>query len=83
VVGGEADHREDVGQLPFKVYKDLGDGQKEEARSHRSWRMLHDRPNSFTTGGRFWSTVTVHLLLYGNASPKRRDETAPSTSCGS
>jgi HK97 family phage portal protein len=67
---------EDVGQLPFKVYKDLGDGQKEEARSHRSWRMLHDRPNSFTTAARFWSTVTVHLLLYGNAFLlKRRDET--------
>jgi HK97 family phage portal protein len=67
---------EDVGQLPFKVYKDLGDGQKEEARSHRSWRMLHDRPNSFTPAGRFWSTVTVHLLLYGNAFLlKRRDET--------
>jgi HK97 family phage portal protein len=66
---------EDVGQLPFKVYRDLGDGQKEEARSHRSWRMLHDRPNSFTPAGRFWSTVTVHLLLYGNAFLlKRRDE---------
>lgn len=66
---------EDVGQLPFKVYKDSGDGQKEEARSHRSWRMLHDRPNSFTTAGRFWSTVTVHLLMYGNAFiEKRRDE---------
>jgi HK97 family phage portal protein len=67
---------EDVGQLPFKVYRDLGDGEKEEARSHRSWRMLHDRPNSFTTASRFWSTVTVHLLLYGNAFIlKRRDET--------
>jgi HK97 family phage portal protein len=67
---------EDVGQLPFKVYKDVGGGEKEEARSHRSWRMLHDRPNSFTTASRFWSTVTVHLLLYGNAFIlKRRDET--------
>jgi HK97 family phage portal protein len=66
---------EDVGQLPFKVYRDLGDGEKEEARSHRAWRMLHDRPNSFTTASRFWSTVTVHLLLYGNAFIlKRRDE---------
>ena len=57
---------EQVGQLPLKVYRDLGDGQKEEARSHRSWRLLHDRPNSQTPAGRFWSTVAVHLLLWGN-----------------
>src|SRR3954464_2659513 len=67
---------EDIGQLPFKVYRDVGDGEKEEARAHRAWRLLHDRPNSYTPAGRFWATVAVHLLLYGNAFiEKRRDET--------
>src|SRR4051812_5948729 len=65
---------EDIGQLPFKVYRDVGDGEKEEARAHRAWRLLHDRPNSYTPAGRFWATVAVHLLLYGNAFiEKRRD----------
>lgn len=58
---------ESVGQLPFKVYRDIGDGQKAEAREHRAWRLLHDRPNAQTPAGRFWSTVSVHLLLHGNA----------------
>jgi HK97 family phage portal protein len=67
---------EQVGQLPLKVYRDIGDGQREEARSHRSWRMLHDRPNSQTPAGRFWATVAQHLLLYGNCFiEKVRDDT--------
>jgi HK97 family phage portal protein len=66
---------EQVGQLPLKVYRDLGDGEKEEARTHRSWRMLHDRPNAQTPAGRFWATVAMHILLYGNCFiEKRRDE---------
>ena len=58
---------EQVGQLPFKVYRRLDDGQRVEARSHNSWRLLNHRPNSATPAGRFWSTVTAHLLLHGNA----------------
>ncbi len=66
---------EQVQQLPLKVYRDAGDGEAEEARTHRAWRMLHDRPNSHTPAGRFWSTVTVHLLLYGNCFIRKfRDE---------
>jgi HK97 family phage portal protein len=66
---------EDIGQLPFKVYRDAGDGEKSEARQHRAWRLLHDRPNSYTPAGRFWATVAVHILLYGNAFIRKlRDE---------
>lgn len=66
---------EQVGQLPLKVYRDLGQGDKEEARGHRSWRMLHDRPNAQTPAGRFWATVAMHILLYGNCFiEKGRDE---------
>jgi HK97 family phage portal protein len=65
---------EQIGQLPLKVYRTLDDGEKEEARTHRMWRRLHDRPNSFTPAGRFWATVALHILLYGNAFiEKRRD----------
>lgn len=57
---------EQVGQLPFKVYKQV-DGERLEARTHPAWRLLNHRPNTGTPAGRFWSTVTVHLLLHGNA----------------
>ncbi len=58
---------EQVGQLPFKVYRRMDDGQRVEARNHNAWRLLNQRPNSATPAGRFWSTVTAHLLLHGNA----------------
>jgi HK97 family phage portal protein len=65
---------ETVGQLPFKVFRELDDGEKVPARDHRAWRMLHDKPNPVTPAHRFWSTVTAHLLLWGNAFlEKRRD----------
>ena len=55
-----------VGMSPLKVYRDVN-GEKVPAREHRAWRMLHDMPNSLTPAGRFWETVTAHLLLYGDA----------------
>jgi HK97 family phage portal protein len=65
---------ETVGQLPFKVFRELEDGEKVTARDHRSWRMLHDQPNPVTPAHRFWSTVTAHLILWGNAFlEKERD----------
>jgi HK97 family phage portal protein len=57
---------EQVGQLPLKVYKQV-DGDRVEARSHRAWSLLHDKPNEYTPADRFWATVTAQLLLYGNA----------------
>jgi HK97 family phage portal protein len=57
---------EQVGQLPLKVYREADDG-REEARAHRAWSMLHDRPNEHTPADRFWSTCSTHILLYGNA----------------
>lgn len=55
-----------IGLLPFKVYRRVDD-QRVEARNHPAWRLLNQRPNASTPAGRFWATVAVHLLLYGNA----------------
>jgi HK97 family phage portal protein len=57
---------EQVGQLPLKVYKQV-DGDRVEARQHRAWSLLHDKPNEYTPADRFWSAVTAQLLLWGNA----------------
>lgn len=67
---------EQVGQLPLKVYREV-DGERVEARNHRAWALLHDKPNDHTPADRFWSTVTTQLLLYGNAFIlKHRDPTS-------
>ena len=63
---------EEVSKLELKVYRDLdltpsndGDG-IDEAPDHRMWPILHDRPNPWTPANRFWSTITVHQLCWGN-----------------
>lgn len=58
---------EAVGSLPLKVYRVVDDDDRVEARNHRSYRMLHDKPNEHTTAHSFWATVTAQLLLGGNA----------------
>jgi len=66
---------EAVGSLPLKVYRITDDDNRVEARTHRSYRMLHDAPNEGTTARAFWSTVTAQLLLDGNAFIwKERDQ---------
>jgi HK97 family phage portal protein len=64
---------EAVGSLPFKVYR-MVDDDTVEARGHRSWRMIHDKPNSDTDARTYWSTVAAQLLLEGDSlSWKERD----------
>ena len=41
-------HRRTDRAAPLKVYRKT-DGERVEADTHRSWRMLHDRPNPVTT----------------------------------
>ena len=48
-----------------KSFAKVGDGVEEQP-DHRAYRMLHDMPNPFTPAHRFWSTVCVHELLWGN-----------------
>ena len=63
---------ETVGSLPFKVYEELAGDEKVEARTHRAWSLIHDAPNPSMPAHRFWSTVTAHLLLWGNAFLEKR-----------
>jgi len=63
-----------VGSLPLKVFRQVGDDTV-CADTHRAYRMLHDAPNPSMPAFRFWSTLTTHLLLWGNAYiQKMRDE---------
>jgi HK97 family phage portal protein len=68
---------ETIGSLPFKVFQDVGAGdQKIEARTHRAWSMIHDSPCPSIPAHRFWSAVTAHLLLWGNAFLEKRRGTS-------
>lgn len=58
---------EAIGSLPLKVYRTSDDNDREEARAHRSWKLLHDKPNDYTTAHALWSAVSAQLLLGGNS----------------
>jgi len=55
-----------IGSLPLVVYRRLEQG-RERATNHRTWRLLHDQPNSNMAADEVWELVATHLLLWGNA----------------
>lgn len=57
---------ETVAQLPFHLYRRLGD-RKERAMSHRIYSLLHDMPNDFQTSFEWRLSKTVQILLHGVA----------------
>jgi HK97 family phage portal protein len=66
---------EAVGGLPLKVYRIQDDDERVEARSHRAWKLLHDKPNEHCTARRFWASTAAQLLIYENSFIlKERDE---------
>jgi HK97 family phage portal protein len=57
-----------VGSLPLKVYRLNPDtDERMEARNHRTWRMLHDKPNEHCTAEVFWTATAAQLLVYENS----------------
>lgn len=57
---------EDVGKLPFKVFRRT-DGGKTAEPSHSLYRLLHDAPNPETTPMAFRATLTGWAQQWGNA----------------
>jgi len=51
--------------LPCMVYRPNGDGQREVARGHPLYRVLHDSPNFDQTAVDFWEWMAASLELYG------------------
>jgi HK97 family phage portal protein len=56
-----------VGGLPLKVYRVMGNDDRVEARDHRSYRMLHDKPNEHCNARTFWTATASQLLIYENS----------------
>jgi HK97 family phage portal protein len=58
---------EAVGGLPLKVYRIQDDDARVEARTHRMWKILHDKPNEHCTARAFWAATAAQLLIYENS----------------
>lgn len=57
---------EDIGKLPFVVYQQSSDRERERATNSPFWRLIHDRPNSYQTSQQFREYLTASALLRGN-----------------
>lgn len=57
---------ESVAQLPLHLFQTDGRN-KEKAKDHPLYRLVHTEPNPFMTSFTFRETLMAHLLLWGNA----------------
>lgn len=55
---------ETVGSLPCKLYSD-SDGDKEAAKDHAGYKLVHDRANEWTSAGQLRADLTADALLHG------------------
>jgi hypothetical protein len=58
-----------IGSLPLMVYRTV-DGQRELAKDHPLYYVLHDSPNFDQTALDFWEWTAASLELYGNSYAK-------------
>ncbi len=56
---------EAVAQLPVHVYQRLEGSEKQRAPDHPAWRLLHDRPNPWTSSFEFRRQLMVDAMLHG------------------
>lgn len=56
-----------TGSLPLMVYKTDRNGERQVARDHSLFRLLHDSPNFDQTAVDFWEYVSASIELWGNA----------------
>lgn len=57
---------EDLGSLPFGVYRDLDGGGKERRREHPLHPVIHDQANPYMTAMSFREVMQAHALTWGN-----------------
>lgn len=57
--------------LPLMVMRTLSGGEREVARDHALYRVLHDSPNALQTAVDFWEFMCASLELWGNAYARK------------
>jgi HK97 family phage portal protein len=58
---------ETVASLPLHVFRYTDGGEKQHARDHPLYHLLHSTPNPLMTSFVFRETLMSHILLWGNA----------------
>lgn len=56
---------EDLGSLPFPLYRHLDPKGKERATDHPVYTLIHDTPNPVMTAQIFRETLTGHAIMWG------------------
>src|SRR5690606_6435677 len=56
-----------IAQVPFRVYREEGDGGRTPAADHPLAQLIYRRPNKWQTSYEFRETIMFHVLLTGNA----------------
>lgn len=57
---------EDLGSLPWGVYRKTADGGREEVEEHDLWPVIHDQANPYMSAMTFRETLQAHALTWGN-----------------
>jgi len=56
----------DVAKIPLLTYRRTSGEGKIRAFDHPAYQLLRYEPNELMTAATFWSTMTIHRLLWGN-----------------
>lgn len=62
---------ETISTLPIALYERQGEN-REPARSHPVYRIIHDQPNASTTSAVFWEAFIVSMLMRGNGFAEKQ-----------
>ena len=57
---------EDIGKVPFKLYRRLPNGGKEPATNNSTYTLIHDAPNDEMSSMAWQETSVAHAIDYGN-----------------
>lgn len=60
-----------IGTLPLLVFRTNADGEREIARDHHLWRILHESPNADQTTVDFLEFLSANLELQGNGFARK------------
>jgi len=66
VFAGVRVRTETLGQLPIHLYKRGADGAKSRADDHPLYRLLHDRPNAWTSAAEFVLQLEKDTITHGD-----------------
>ena len=62
---------ETISTLPCNFYRRTSESEREPARNHNLYQLLHNQPNADMTAAQFWECMMSAMLLWGNATAEK------------